>query len=282
MWLIGAHVSIAGEISQSFDRAKALNCTTFQIFTRNPRGWSSKKLEEKEITNFHKKLYETGLFPIAHMPYLPNLASPNKEIYDKSVRILTEELTKCHHLKIAYLVTHLGSHMGTNEEDGIRRVAEACNNAIKNSEGKVALLLENTAGQKNSVGHTLNHLRRCIDLVEDKSRVGVCFDTCHGFAAGYDIRTHEAVESLLKKFDEIIGIEKLKVIHANDSKGDLNSHLDRHEHIGKGKIGLNGFKALLSFRAVQKLPIIIETPYDSEEDYMQDITTLWLIAKEQI
>ncbi len=282
MWLIGAHVSIAGEISQSFDRAKALNCTTFQIFTRNPRGWASKKLEENEIANFHRKLDETGLFPVAHMPYLPNLASPNKEIYDKSIKILSEELTKCYRLKIPYLVTHLGSHMGTSEEDGVRRVAEACNIAIKDSEGKVALLLENTAGQKNSVGHTLNHLRKCLDLIDDQSRVGVCFDTCHGFAAGYDIRTRNAVERFLKDFDDIIGIERLKVIHLNDSKGDLNSHLDRHEHIGRGKIGLNGFKALLSFKEVQKLPLIIETPYDSEKDYLQDILTLWSIARGQI
>lgn len=281
MWLIGAHVSIAGEISQSFDRARSLNCTAFQIFTRNPRGWASKQLTEKEISNFHKKLDETGIFPIAHMPYLPNLASPNKEIYDRSVKILSEELTKCHHLRITYLVTHLGSHMSTSEEDGVRRVAEACNIALKSSQGKVILLLENTAGQKNSVGHTFNHLRKCIELIEDRSRVGVCFDTCHGFAAGYDIRTHEAVEALLKNFDGTIGIERLKVMHLNDSKGDLNSHLDRHEHIGQGKIGLNGFKALMSFKEVQKLPLIIETPYDSEKDYMQDIATLWSIAKEQ-
>jgi deoxyribonuclease-4 len=282
MWLIGAHVSIAGEISQSFDRAKALNCTAFQIFTRNPRGWSSKKLDEKEILNFHKKFEETGLFPVAHMPYLPNLASPNKEIYDKSVKILSEELTKCHILKIQYLVTHMGSHMGTSEEEGIRRVAEACNIALKSSEGNTMLLLENTAGQKNSVGHTLGHLRRCLDLIEDQSRVGVCFDTCHGFAAGYDIRTQDAVEHLLKDFEGTIGIERLKVIHVNDSKGALNSHLDRHEHIGRGQIGLNGFKALMSFKQVRKLPLIIETPYESEKDYMRDIEILWSIAKEQV
>jgi len=282
MWLIGAHVSIAGEIAQSFDRAKALNCTAFQIFTRNPRGWASKGLDDNEVSNFHRKLDETGLFPIAHMPYLPNLASPNREIYDKSVKILSEELTKCHRLRIPYLVTHMGSHMGTSEEDGVRRVAEACNTAIKLSEGNVIILLENTAGQRNSVGHTFNHLRKCIELIEEKQRVGVCFDTCHGFAAGYDIRTQRDVENLLKNFDETLGLERLKVIHVNDSKGDLGSHLDRHEHLGRGKIGLNGFKALMSFKEVQKLPLIIETPYDSEKDYAQDIAVLWAIAREQL
>ncbi|MGQ9780646.1 MAG: deoxyribonuclease IV [Nitrososphaeria archaeon] len=278
MPLIGAHVSISGSISLAFDRAKSMECTAFQIFTRNPRGWKAKTLEESDYENFLNELNSTKLLPIAHMPYLPNISSPNVENYRRSVEVLTEEMIKCSRLRIPYLVTHLGSHMGTSEDEGIERVAKACDIAVEGSSGNVMLLLENTAGQKNSVGHSLDQLRQCIDLIKDKRRVGICYDTCHGFAAGYDIRSRDKVESLLSTFDKVIGLDRLKMVHANDSKGDLNSHLDRHEHIGSGKIGLDGFRYFLSRKEVKELPIIIETPQDSEEACLKDIRILWDIA----
>jgi len=278
MALIGAHVSIAGAISLSFERAKSFGCTAFQIFTRNPRGWKAKRLEKKDFDDFIFEFKRTKLFPITHMPYLPNIASPSPENYERSVKILTEELEKCHRLNISYLVTHLGSHLNTSEEEGIKRVAMACNRAIRESNGDAMLLLENTAGQKNSVGHTFEHLRRCLNLVEDQKRVGICYDTCHGFAAGYDIRSPQKVESVVKAFNNVIGLDRLKMIHSNDSKGDLNSHLDRHEHIGVGKIGLEGFKSFLIAKEIKDLPIIMETPYDSEEACLNDIKILWDIA----
>jgi len=278
MPLIGAHVSIVGEISLSFERAKEMGCTAFQIFTRNPRGWRAKQLVEDDYANFRRKYRETKLFPIAHMPYLPNIASPNREQYEKSLNVLCEEVVKCGKLGIPYLVTHLGSHMGTSEEEGLRRVASACDTALASSSGDVMILLENTAGQKNSVGHSFEHLRRCIDLIDDSKHIGICYDTCHGFAAGYDIRSQSKVDSVLSAFDKIIGIGRLKMVHANDSKGALNGHLDRHEHIGLGQIGLKGFKFFLQRAEIKGLPIIMETPYDSEEACMNDIRILWDIA----
>jgi len=278
MPLIGAHVSISGEISLSFGRAKSFGCTAFQIFTRNPRGWKAKKLEERDFEHFIKELDSTRLFPIAHMPYLPNIASPKVEGYRKSVEVLSEEMVKCSKLRIPYLVTHLGSHMGTSEEEGIIRVAEACNKAIEVSPGNVMLLLENTAGQKNSVGHSFKQLKQCIDMIKDQRRVGICYDTCHGFAAGYDLRSPGKVQSVIDDFSNVIGLDYLKMIHANDSKGDLNCHLDRHEHIGLGKIGLEGFKSFLSIKEIKDLPIIMETPQDSEEACLRDIQILWDIV----
>jgi deoxyribonuclease-4 len=278
MPLIGAHVSISGSISLSFDRAKSMGCTAFQIFTRNPRGWKTKKLEDDDYVSFLEKLESTKLLPIAHMPYLPNIASPDAEGYRRSVEVLTEEMLKCSRLRIPYLVTHLGSHMGTSEDEGIKRVAKACNIALEASGENVVLLLENTAGQKNSVGHSLEQLKQCIEMVKEKKRVGICYDTCHGFAAGYDIRSKDSVDSFMEAFDEIIGLSCLKMIHANDSKGDLNCHLDRHEHIGFGKIGLEGFRSFLSRKEVKDLPIIMETPMDSEEACLKDIEILWDIV----
>ena len=282
MPLIGAHVSIQGALCNAFERARSINCTAFQMFTRNPRGWKAKKLEKKDFKDFISELNRTKLFPIAHMPYLPNIASPNANNYERSVNILAEELEKCHRLRIPYMVTHLGSHMGTSEEEGIERVASACNRAIKESEGNSILLLENTAGQKNSVGHTFEQLRRCLSLVEDQKRIGICYDTCHGFAAGYDIRSAQKVNSFTKDFEDVIGLDRLKMIHSNDSKGDLNDHLDRHEHIGSGKIGLEGFKSFLSVKEIRGLPIIIETPQDSMESCFNDIKTLWDILSAKI
>ena len=274
MPLVGAHVSISKSISCSFERAKSLGCTAFQIFTRNPRGWKSKRLEDQESMAFLKKLKETKLFPVAHMPYLPNLASPNAINYERSTQVLVEELNKCEKLEIPYLVAHLGSHMGTSENDGIRRIAEACNKALESSHGNSMILFENTAGQKNSVGHTLEQLRQCMDMTMNDKRIGICYDTCHGFAAGYDIRTPKGSKDFLQHFDSVIGLESLRTVHANDSKGDLNSHLDRHEHIGKGKIGLEGFNSLLSNDVLKHIPVIIETPYDTEENYLNEIAIL--------
>ena len=263
--ILGLHVSIAGSIDKSVDRAVALNCKTFQIFTRNPRGWQFQDLKHEDMISFKKKCKDNNIkFPIAHMPYLPNLASSKDEIYDKSTKTLTDELNRCDSLGIPYLVTHLGSHLGKGTMYGINRVINACNIALSNKK-KSMILLENTAGTKNSIGSTFENLKYILDNTDDK-KIGICFDTAHAFAAGYDLRSNEDVKRTMDLFNDIIGLEKIKVIHLNDSKVSFNSHSDRHQHIGLGYIGEHGFKAILKHKITKTCPLILETPIDSVRD----------------
>lgn len=270
--LLGAHVSISGTIDKSVDRARELGCTTFQIFTRNPRGWKAKKLNDEEIEEFKRKMKKYD-FKVAasHMPYLPNISSPVQQTFKKSVSSLIEELERSGELELRYLVVHIGSHLGKGLEAGIRRSAEAVNTALSKLDNNVMILLENMAGQKNSVGARFEDIKKILDLIEYPDRVGVCIDTCHAFAAGYDFRTREAIENTLKDFDEIIGLKLLKLVHINDSKGDLGSHLDRHEHIGLGKIGEKGFRELFHNPYIRELPLILETPVDSRGNFATNL-----------
>jgi deoxyribonuclease-4 len=266
--LLGVHVSIAGSIDKAVDRAKEVGCTTFQIFTRNPRGWKFSPLKKEEADAFVKKLKLHGFkLSVAHMPYLPNISSPLDETYEKSLEVLKAELQRCGQLKINYLVTHVGSHLGKGLGTGLKRVTDSCNQSLSSVSNNVMLLLEITSGTKNSVGYEFEQIKFIIDNVEQKDRVGVCFDSCHAFAAGYDLRNEKAVNETLRLFDEIIGLSRLKVIHLNDSKGKLGSHLDRHEHIGLGFIGEEGFRAMINHKAIRELPLILETPVDSKRDW---------------
>ena len=263
---VGFHISIHGSIDASVDRASELGCSTFQIFTRNPRQWQSTELDPQVARAFAEKKKTHGIEPVfAHMPYLPNLASPREEIYIKSVKTLTSELKRCRMLEIPYLVTHLGSHLGAGIEKGFANLNNGINQALKDTEDGVVLLLENTAGTRNSMGSTLEDLQHIIEQLDYPERVGVCFDTSHAFAAGYDLRTENAVQATLRNIDSTIGFEKLKLVHLNDSKGDLNSRIDRHEHIGLGKIGDEGFRSILESR-LGELPLIMETPRDAKRD----------------
>jgi len=273
--LLGAHVSISGSIDKAVDRAKELGCTTFQIFTRNPRGWEAKPLKKKEIEAFKEKFEEAGFkIAVAHMPYLPNIASPDKKAHQKSVKSLIQELKRTGELGLPYLVVHVGSHLGKGLAKGIEQVSKAVNTALSKVDNDVMLLLENMAGQKNSVGSRFEDIKRILNLIEDKKRVGICFDTCHAFAAGYDLRTREAIETTLSDFDHIIGLKKLKVVHINDSKGDLGSGVDRHEHIGLGKIGEKGFFEFVHHPVIRPLPLILETPVDSRGNFATNLAKL--------
>jgi deoxyribonuclease-4 len=259
---VGFHISIYGSIDRAVDRAFNLGCNTFQIFTRNPRQWKATKLSPETCKTFSDKVENYDMMPVfAHMPYLPNLASPRDEIYQKSVKTLSSELERCKQLKIPYLVTHMGSHLGAGMKAGFTRLIDGINQVFKGTGGDVMLLLENTAGTRNSMGSHLEDIQHIIELLSHPERVGVCFDTSHAFAAGYDLRTKEKVEATVKEIDETIGFEKLKLVHLNDSKGDYNSHIDRHEHIGMGKIGEEGFRNILGSR-LGELPFIMETPKD--------------------
>ncbi len=244
------------------DRAVELGCSTFQVFTRSPRQWYSAELAPKAAKAFADKKKHHDMEPVfAHMPYLPNLASPRDEIYEKSVKTLVSELERCRQLEISYLVTHLGSHLGAGKEKGFTRLIGGINQAFKVSGREVMLLLENTAGTRNSMGSTLEDVQHILERLSQPERVGVCFDTSHAFAAGYDLRTEKTVEETVKAIDDIIGFKKLRLVHLNDSKGDFNSHIDRHEHIGLGKIGDEGFRNILASR-LGELPLIMETPVD--------------------
>lgn len=263
---VGVHVSIAGSLDLAVDRAHDAGCDVFQMFSRNPRGWAAKPLAGPDCDLFKKKIATTGLMPVDHMPYLPNPASPKPEIWEKSVQALAAELERCDNLGIPYLVTHLGHHLGDGIAGGRMRVIKAINEAMAAQDSSVMLLLENTAGEKNSVGSSFEHIRAIMDGIDRIERIGVCFDTCHAFAAGYELRTKEGLEQTVGQLDELVGLDRLKLIHLNDTKGDLGSGLDRHEHIGMGFIGEDGFRHILCHPAFSKLPLVCETPVDDRRD----------------
>jgi deoxyribonuclease-4 len=276
---VGVHVSIAGSLDLAVDRAKDAGCDVFQMFTRNPRGWAYPPLTDNVCDEFRAKAKTTGILPVDHMPYLPNLASPKPEIYEKSVPALAAELDRCGRLGIPYLVTHLGHHLGDGIAGGRARVIRAINTAFWESDNSVMLLLENTAGEKNSVGSSFEHIRGIMDGLDAQDRVGVCFDTCHAFAAGYELRTEEGIAETLAQFDEQVGIRNLRIVHANDTKGDRGSGLDRHEHIGMGFIGENGFRRILHHPAFKDLLLICETPVDERRDDAGNIAKVRELAR---
>ncbi len=277
--LIGFHVSIKDSLSSAFDGATELGCTTFQIFTRNPRGWKFRPLDEEEVSSFLERRRQTSFkFVVAHMPYLPNLATPVKALMRKSRSSLREEVKRCDSLGIDYLVAHIGSHMGKGTMVGVRKVAEACDEALEESTGKTLLLLENMAGQKNCVGARFEELKLILDLVKKRKRVGVCLDTCHLLAAGFDMTSKEAVERTMSLFDELVGLKEIRVVHLNDSKGPLGGALDRHEHIGLGQIGREGFRAFLHHDSVTDLPLLMETPVDDRRRDAQNLQTVKRLA----
>ena len=271
---MGFHVSISGSVDLAVDRAVNLGCTTFQIFTRSPRQWYSAKLDPETAQSFSDKVKKYNMQPVfAHMPYLPNLASPKDDVYEKSVKTLSSELKRCEQLEIPYLVTHLGSHLGKGKEIGFERLINGINKVLSVTDGKVTLLLENTAGTKNSMGSTFEDIQHIIGNLTHQEYVGVCFDTSHAFGAGYDLRTKETIQETITSIEETVGFDKLKLVHLNDSKGELNSRIDRHDHIGLGKIGEEGFRNILASE-LGNLPIIMETPIDDRRDDVGNLKKL--------
>ena len=270
---IGCHVSISGSVDRAVDNATERDCSAFQIFTRSPRSWHAKDLDDIDVKSFKEKLVESKIdrfATVAHMPYLPNLATPNQDAYTKSVNTLIKEVERCGKLGIPYLVTHLGSHLGTGEENGIKRIVKALEKATT-TKNDVMILLENTAGQKNSVGSDFTQLGSIFSKLKPAKRFGVCFDTCHTFVAGYDLRTENDVKKTFRKFDDSVGLEHLKILHLNDSKGELGSNLDRHYHVGLGGIGEKGMSAVIKLMNKKKIPIILETPIDDTRDDFANI-----------
>lgn len=275
--LLGSHISIAEEKYKAFLRAESIHINAMQIFTKSNRQWKSKELTQEEIDLFLKTFKQSNIqFIVAHATYLINIGSSNKELNQKSAYALKDELNRCSALTIPYLVLHPGSYQESSKEDCIERIAENINNIyLNNKDIKTSILLELTAGQGTSVGCSFEQLKAIHDKIEYKSKIGVCFDTCHAFVAGYDFTTQEKYEKIWKQFDEIIGLNLLKVIHLNDSKGKLGSKSDRHEKIGKGQIGLKFFEMLMNDKKLFNVPKILETPIiNSYEEYAADLETL--------
>jgi deoxyribonuclease-4 len=256
----GAHVSIAGGMSAALERAKDLHISVFQIFSRSPRGKGG-LLSEKEIKNFRQRYKELTFQDFyLHSPYYVNLASANPKVWHSSISSLVEALKVTELLGANYLVVHTGNHRGQGVEEGIKRVAKALKGILSQTSSTTTLLLENTAGQGTAIGCRWEEIASIIESCGVEERLGTCMDTCHAFASGYDIRTKDKIDETLAQFDRIIGLARLKLLHGNDSKGALGSRLDRHEHIGRGRIGLAGFQALVNHPALQHLDMIIETP----------------------
>ncbi len=255
-------MSIEGGVENAPLRGKKAGCQVIQIFTKNNNRWNSRQLTDKDINNFKKNSSDTGVIPSAsHTAYLINLASPNTEIYKKSLEAFYDEMERAERLGLPYLIFHPGAHLGSGENAGIKKIADSINILLERANNfKLILLLETTAGQGSHLGYKFEHLSEIIKIVDEKGKIGVCLDTCHIFAAGYDISNEYGYKKTFEDFDRIIGIDRLKAFHINDSKKGLGSRVDRHEHIGKGRIGLTAFRLLLNDLRFNNIPMILETP----------------------
>lgn len=262
MLLIGAHVSISGGLHKAFPLAADIGCTAMQIFTKNASQWNAKPLQDKEIQQFKAAWEASGIrMVVAHDSYLINLATPDDALLEKSRSAMRIEVERCEQLGIPSLVMHPGSHVGSGEEAGLRRVAESFDAIHRQTSGyQTKILVETTAGQGTNLGWQFEQIARIFEHVAQPERLGVCFDTCHAFAAGYDIRTEAAYRQTMAEFDRIIGLARLNAIHVNDSVKPLGCRVDRHEAIGKGHIGLDGFRWLMNDPRLADIPKILETP----------------------
>lgn len=275
--LLGAHTSTSGGVSKAIDRGNALGFNAIQIFTKNNNRWFAKDIEEDEISLFREKLSQSQIkFVVSHDSYLINLCASKMDLLEKSRKAFIDELTRCEILGIPYLNFHPGSHTGRGEEDGLKVIAESIN--IAHSETKnynVSSMLEITAGQGTALGYKFEHIAKIIEMVDGKDRMSVCVDTAHMFAAGYDFRSEKSYKITMQEFDTIIGIDRLKCMHINDSKKELGSRVDRHEHIGDGFIGRDGFRNIMNDARLENIPKILETPKGKEQ--LEDLENLKIL-----
>ncbi len=275
--LLGAHTSISGGVSTAIDRAEKLGFTAIQIFTKNNNRWFAKPLDKNEISLFKEKQRDSNIrFIVSHDSYLINLCAKDKTILEKSRKAFIDELERCEALGIPYLNFHPGSHGGQGEKEGLKIIAESINIAhAKTKNFKVSSMIELTAGQGTALGYKFEHIAEILENVEEKNRMSVCIDTAHIFAAGYDLRSSKVYKKTMNEFDEIIGLDKLHCFHMNDSKKELGSRVDRHEHIGKGFIGLDGFRNIMNDKRLIKIPKILETPKGKEQ--LEDLENLKIL-----
>jgi deoxyribonuclease-4 len=262
MPLFGAHMSIAGGCHNALLAARDHGCSCVQLFTKNANQWNARDLTDDEVRLFRRTLRQTKLrYPTAHDSYLINLASPNEELYRRSLEAFVVEMQRAEQLGLRYLVTHPGAFMDTDEDTGLARVAGALDEVHRRCAGfRVRILLETTAGQGTTLGHRFEHLARILSLAAEPERLGVCFDTCHVFAAGYPLAPERDYRETMRTFDRLIGLKRLCVFHVNDSLKPQGSRVDRHAHIGKGCLGLEPFRLLVNDRRFHNRPMLLETP----------------------
>ncbi|MBI9071556.1 MAG: deoxyribonuclease IV [Melioribacteraceae bacterium] len=280
--ILGAHTSTSGGVSKAIERAENLGFNAIQIFTKNNNRWHAKPLEKPEISKYKLKLNKSNIqFVVAHDSYLINLCAKDKELLQKSRDAFLDEIIRCHELSIKHLNFHPGAHGGQGEEEAIKIIAESLNIAHDKTPGcSVMNMLEATAGQGTSIGYKFEHLGKIIELVEQKNRMNVCIDTAHIFAAGYNIKDESEYEKVIQNFDDIIGLDRLDCFHINDSKKDLGTRVDRHEHIGKGFIGLEGFRNIMNDKRLERVPKILETPKGKEQlEDLENLKVLNLLIK---
>ncbi len=275
---LGAHMSIAGGLDLAIERGAAIGCTAIQIFDKSNTQWAARPLGDAEVERFRTARTRAGIDPVvAHDSYLINLCSPDDALYARSIGAVVEELQRCRRLGVDCLVVHPGGHMGQGEEFGVRRMASAIDEIHGSLPGDgTEIAIETMAGQGTIIGHRFEQIAAILRGVKRPERLGVCLDTCHVFAAGYDLRTPKAYAETMRRFDGEIGLERLRVVHVNDSKKELGSRVDRHEHVGKGFLGLDAFRLLMNDARFLKVPLLLETPKDEatcKED-VQNLTTL--------
>lgn len=275
------HVSISPSVDRAADYGHLKGCETIQVFSRNPRGWKIKPLEPDECEMLKTKLRKYDIAPLAvHASYLPNMASPDKALYERSVKTLAEEVARADMMGADFFIMHVGHHKGAGVEAGAKSVISALNKILAAKSPKLMILLENTADAGKSVGESIEQLRDLIEGVKDKDKMGLCLDTCHAFAHGYNIVDPAGLNDLLKLTDKLIGLEKLKFLHLNDSAYPFGSHRDRHEHIGKGHIKEAGFRVILRNPILRKIPAVLETPIDTPGDDTRNLATIRRLAKD--
>ena len=267
-------MSIAGGVDKAFARGESIGLEVMQIFTKNNNQWEAKSFETATLDRYFTERERTGIdLVFAHDSYLINLCATNADTLDRSRRAMLDELQRCDRLEIPYLVAHPGSHLGAGESQGLKKIAQSLNGVFKKiPKGKTMLLLENTAGQGTNLGYRFEHLAEIIAQVKEPERIGVCFDTCHAFAAGYDLSSQVGCKRVFKELDASVGLEQVKVFHLNDSKKPLGSRVDRHDHIGKGTLGLEAFRFLMRSRAFKNHPFALETP--KSEDLHEDVENI--------
>jgi len=281
--LLGAHQSIEGGFDQALLRGRETGCTSLQIFVKSSSQWRARPLTSGETEAFQNTCRASGIvFTVAHSSYLINLGARDQALWRRSIEACAEELRRCDALGIPGLILHPGVHKGAGEEEGLKRIAWGLDQVLEETRNlRVQIILEATAGQGTVLGYRFEHLARLFELVQRNKRLGLCLDTCHLFAAGYDLRTEEGYERTMESFDRIVGLHHLKVLHLNDSKKPLGSRVDRHEHIGKGFLGLQAFRFIMQDDRLKGLPMILETPKEPDpvKNDRKNLATLRRLAK---
>jgi len=251
-----------------------------QIFSRNPRGWEAAKLDKDDVAEFRRLKLKYDIRPVVvHIPYIINLATPDDRLYERSIGAYIEDVKRADLLGAEYFVTHLGSHTGSGEDNGINRFTAALKTIIKRANPKTTILLENTAGSGDGIGYRFEHIKRIIEKQAKSSKVGVCLDTAHTFASGYDIKSPSGLNGTLKKFDKLLGLDLIKVVHFNDSLSSFGSHVDRHQGIGKGNIGLAAMGRIINYPGLKNAAFIMETPKNTDKDDKRNMATVKKLYK---